>query len=130
MQITYGALHEAYKIAGRKRIRADIKTAPHSIDLMAGQSDFAAFNVFVSVDDAFSLHVGEHAWFTQRGDVPTVRLACDLPVHAELYHEQTHRIHLPFEYFCRIMCFKVFRECWYEMISGQQHILKPAMRMR
>lgn len=98
MQITYGALHEAYKIAGRKRIRADIKTAPHSIDLMAGQSDFAAFNVFVSVDDAFSLHVGEHAWFTQRGDVPTVRLACDLPVHAELYHEQTHRTHLPFEY--------------------------------
>ena len=98
MNISYGVFNEAYKLVGRAKPLRDLKGAAHSMDLIAGQGDFAACSVLVTVDDAFSLHIGEYAWFTERGDVPTVRLCADFPIPVEAYHEQTHRAHVPTEY--------------------------------
>lgn len=98
MHISYGVYDEAFKMTGREGARAELPKAARSIRLVMGQNDFAACSVLVSADVPFNLHLGERAWFTQRGNVPTVRLSTDLPLSVEMYHEMTHRAHKPREY--------------------------------
>ena len=51
------------------------------------------FTVLLSLDADYSVQLGKYAWFTERGYVPTVRLAMDIPLPVKSFHEQTHIDH-------------------------------------
>ena len=93
MKLSYGVFHEGYKIAGPIRPAKDIQNAPKSIHLTMGRNDFMPFTVLLSADAGYSVQLGSYAWFTERGDVPTVRLAIDFSLPVKAFHEQTHIDH-------------------------------------
>lgn len=93
MMLSYGVFHEGYKIAGPIKPAKDIQNAPKSIHLTMGRNDFMPFTVLLSADAGYSVQLGSYAWFTERGDVPTVRLSIDFPLPVKAFHEQTHIDH-------------------------------------
>lgn len=82
MQIKYGIQNEAYKLVGGNKWvfhPNTIDSFGRSINLVAGQNDTAAFQAVIWTDSEYILNVGKDAWFSQKGQIPTLRVDVSSP---------------------------------------------------
>lgn len=80
MQIKYGIQNEAFKLVGGSKWIFNpnsIDGFGRSIKLVTGQNDTASFQVVIWTDSEYALNVGERAWFSQKGQIPVIRLNVD-----------------------------------------------------
>ena len=124
MKLSYGVFHEGYKIAGPIRPAKDIQNAPKSIHLTMGRSDFMPFTVLLSVSSEYSVQLGKCAWFTERGDVPTVRLSMDFPLPVKAFHEQTHIDHRSQIAYADALLPADVKEYGYNQVAGVCYIIE------
>lgn len=78
MQIKFGIQNEAYKLAGSSKRIFDpdlFEGFFRNIRLVAGQNDTAAFQVVIWTDGEYALNVGDGAWFSQKGQIPVLRIS-------------------------------------------------------
>ena len=60
--------------------------APSLTHVVCGRNDSADFQLLVSAEDAFTLTLDAHPYFSQNNALPTVRVTLDAPFSAELSH--------------------------------------------
>ena len=124
MKLSYGVFHEAYKIAGPIQPARDVQNAPQSIHLTMGRNDFMPFTVLLSVNAEYSVQLGKCAWFTERGDVPTVRLAADIPLPVKAFHEQTHIDHRSQTAYADALLPADVKEYGYNQVAGVCYLIE------
>ncbi len=91
----YTVKKESYKlVSGKKTFPAMIKEIeafadePKEITLNAGRADFAAFQVLLGSDEAYTVNTGEHFYLSQYPFKKTnYRVAFDFPLEFEIFQE-------------------------------------------
>ena len=78
MNIRFGLRPENYKLTTGNFWTFDpasVDTFGTSIAVSAGRGDWAAIQAVITCDEDYVLNVGDAAWFSQKGELPVLRLA-------------------------------------------------------
>ncbi len=95
MIFQYTVKNESYKlVTGKELIPSRIKRInsfadePKEISLAAGRSDFAAFQILLASDEAYTVNTGDHLYLSQQPfGKSNYRVAFDFPMDFEIFHE-------------------------------------------